>query len=304
MQSGCMNIVEMTFPSPLGEWRHAEAKPPADLRGMVATFWESSGNVAFSHEKLVPSGQATLIFNLGGPQVMYIDGDLSERRRYSRAWLSGLFDRPLFVGPAYDASRLGTHLVGVTIEPSAIYSLFGLQAFEVRNQVFEADELFGPRINHLWQRIVEAPTTAARFAVLASFLRDCQQTLARPAPFSAVLAMRHILSSAGTVRIGDLCNELDISRKHLSVLFNRTIGLSPKAFGRLTRFRAAMCRLEAATPGDFAGMAIDLGYSDQAHFINDFSAFTGESPTRFLANRSADGETVLYAQTEESRPGA
>lgn len=295
---GGMNIVEMTFPSPLGDWRHAEAEAPADLRGLVPTFWESRGNVAFSHEKLVPSGQATLIFNLGGPQVMYVDGDMAQRRLYSKAWLSGLFDRPLYVGPAYDARILGTHLVGATIEPAAIYGLFGLQASKVRNQVFEADELFGSRVNGLWQRIVEAPSTEARFIALAQFLRDCRQTLARPAPFSAVLAMRHILASAGTIRVGELCSELDISRKHLSVLFNRTVGLSPKAFGRLTRFRAAMSRLEAAEPGDLAGVAIDLGYSDQAHFINDFSAFTGEAPTRFLANRSADGETVLYAQSD------
>jgi len=48
--------------------------------------------------------------------------------------------------------------------------------------------------------------------------------------------------------------------------------------------------------GGFAGLAYDLGFTDQAHFINDFSSFAGESPTRFLQNVSSDGESVLFEQ--------
>lgn len=296
-----MIVSETIFPSPLGEWRVASAAPPQELSSHVVSFWESGGHVGFGYEKLLPRGTAELIFNLAGPQLMYPGGDFSRKKVFKKAWVSGLFDQPLYVGPAYDAKRIGTHLVGVSITPAAIYSLFGLQAFELTSRVFEADELFGSEINGVWQQVANAATTEQRFQTISNFLKTCQLKLARTPPFGALWAMQQTQLSSGSIRISDLCSELSISRKHLSSLFKRTVGLNPKMFGRLTRFRAAMDRLDFVQPGGFAGLAIDLGYADQAHFINEFNLFAGEPPSRFLNSRSSDGESVLYESIQTDR---
>lgn len=285
-----------TFPTPFGDWQQTSAPVPLELSASLIEFWEAKGHVAFGFEKLVPRGTVDLIFNLAGPQAMYGDGDRSGMRTFSRAWISGLFDKPLFVGPAYDAGIMGTHLVGVSIHPWAAYGLFGIEAHELSNAVVEAEDLFGPDVDRAWHQIGDATCTHGRYAAIMAFLRRCKSRLARPTPFSAIWAAKQTQHGAGAVQVQDLCDELSISRKHLGTLFKRTLGMTPKAYGRLSRFRACMDALQSGEPDTFSGLAIDLGFSDQAHFINDFSSFAGESPQRFLRNVSSDGESVLFEQ--------
>ncbi|MEO0998614.1 MAG: helix-turn-helix domain-containing protein, partial [Pseudomonadota bacterium] len=144
------------------------------------------------------------------------------------------------------------------------------------------------------QRLGEAGSSKLRFDTLLAFVRECRSRLARPAPFDLSRALTRTAASRGAVRVSALCAELGISRKHLGVLFRQSVGLTPKGFARLARFRAAMARMENANAIDFAELALDLGFSDQAHLINDFTTFAGDPPGRFLKVRAVDGETVLY----------
>ena len=283
------------FPSPYGEWRVTEGGAPADLVTDIESYWESQGTVAFEFEKLVPRGNVDLIFNLAGPQAMYSGKERHCMPLFKRAWVSGLFDRPLYVGPAYDAGLLGTHLVGVSISPWAVYSLFGIDAHELRNSVIEAEELFGAAVNRTWNRIGEAESAEERYDVVMSFVRQCRRRLSRTAPFSAVWAARKTQSQTGVIQVQNLCSELGISRKHLGAMFKRMLGMSPKSYARLERFRAGLAMLQTGEHSSPAAVAAELGFTDQGHFSRDFKAFTGEPPGSFLRSVSSDGESTLFA---------
>jgi AraC-like DNA-binding protein len=62
------------------------------------------------------------------------------------------------------------------------------------------------------------------------------------------------------------------------------VGLPPKTMARILRFDRAVQRLRADHP-DFAQIAIDCGYYDQAHFNREFREFSGMTPSQFLARR-------------------
>ncbi|MGB6228537.1 MAG: helix-turn-helix domain-containing protein [Litorimonas sp.] len=283
-----------SFPSPFGDWSVSESDAPPDLVGDVVQVWESSGFVGNGHERMVPRGTLDLIFNLAGPQALYPDGRLDRPAIFRRVWLSGLFDRPLHVGPAYAAAVHGTHLVGASLSPVAARRLFGLDPRELRNVVIDGEDLFGMSALSAWHRIGEAKDVTARFACVLSFLRTQRARHQRDMPFSALWAVGATVASGGRIRIGTLCDDLSVSRKHLSTLVGDATGMTPKGFSRLQRFRRAMAALERAERTGFAELALDLGFSDQSHFINDFGAFAGESPQRFLSVRSSDGESVLF----------
>ncbi|MEM7727743.1 MAG: helix-turn-helix domain-containing protein [Pseudomonadota bacterium] len=272
----------------------SDADPPLDLMGDVLSLWESRGFVGNHHERMVPRGTLDLIFNFSGPQNLYPDGLLSRPRTFHRAWLAGLFDRPIHVGPAYSAAIHGTHLVGVSLAPTAVTRLFGLDPRELRNTVIDAGDIFGPSVPSVWHRIGEAGSTVARFEAICGFLREQRARSARAMPFSALWAVGVTVASGGRLRVDSLCDALSISRKHLSTLVRDATGMTPKAFCRLQRFRRTMAMLEQTEAADFAMLALDLGFSDQSHFINDFRSFAGESPRRFLSARSSDGESVLF----------
>ena len=72
-------------------------------------------------------------------------------------------------------------------------------------------------------------------------------------------------------------------------IFHERIGVTPKLYSRLARFRTGLTLLSqtkvsrANLPGVQA--ALELGYSDQPHMIADFREFTGRTPV-LLSGRS------------------
>jgi AraC-like DNA-binding protein len=60
--------------------------------------------------------------------------------------------------------------------------------------------------------------------------------------------------------------------------------MPPKLFCRVRRFQQVLRFIEKEQPFDWVEVALACGYYDQAHFINDFQAFSGLNPTAYLAH--------------------
>jgi AraC-like DNA-binding protein len=59
------------------------------------------------------------------------------------------------------------------------------------------------------------------------------------------------------------------------------VGVGPKWVIRRYRLHEVTERMAAGSRIDWAGLAADLGYADQAHLTRDFGALFGEPPTRY-----------------------
>lgn len=289
---------EIKFNTGSGEWSAATAPAPADLRPMVAELWEVRGAVGYGYEKLIPSGFAEFMVNLGPPHRVLESRSLAPEATFRRSWISGLRDRPLFTAPMHGNGSFRTHLTAARLTPLGVYALFGIAGCELANTVLEAKDALGPSVDDLRDLLAESRSVSLRFEVLAAFLRECVRRRDRRLPVAAEWAVGETLTQNGDVRVGHLCVELGISRKHLNSLYQLTLGLSPKTYARLVRFRSVMARLKESDSPAWARIAADLGYFDQAHMVREFSAFAGESPTAFLTSNSPDRESVVY----ESEP--
>ena len=89
------------------------------------------------------------------------------------------------------------------------------------------------------------------------------------------------------VTIADLADESGLSTRRFGELFQREIGLNPKAFARLRRFQHALCHVHATPNPDWCDLAAATGYADQAHFIREFRSFSGLTPCGYHARRGA-----------------
>jgi hypothetical protein len=76
------------------------------------------------------------------------------------------------------------------------------------------------------------------------------------------------------------------SARRFIEVFTDEVGLTPKLFCRVQRFQETVRRIGMGRRVDWAGMALDCGYFDQAHFIHDFRAFSGLSPSAYAAQRT------------------
>ena len=78
-----------------------------------------------------------------------------------------------------------------------------------------------------------------------------------------------------------------MSRRTLQRLFSEYIGVGPKWVIRRFRLHEAAGRIDAGGAVDWARLALELGYSDQTHFIKDFKAIVGQTPTAYVRQRTS-----------------
>jgi transcriptional regulator GlxA family with amidase domain len=87
---------------------------------------------------------------------------------------------------------------------------------------------------------------------------------------------------AGILPIPDLARELAISQRRLERLYHSQLGMSPKQYSQLLRVETARLALKQMDERSTAGLAAELGFYDQAHFIREFSAVIGMKPYAYM----------------------
>ncbi len=226
----------------------------------------------------LPSPYLTLIFTLDDPLqiVEHVDG--RPPRSYD-ALVGGLHTTPAVI--THGGRQSGIQL---QVHPHGARALFGIPAGELAGTDGDADAVLGRLVERIRNRIGEAATWGERFTVLDDELGALvtrEATAGPPAP--VVNAWRLLRSSGGAVPIGTLADAVGYSDRRLSTLFDAEIGLTPKIAARVIRFDRARRAAQVAAPGRLGRIAAEHGYSDQSHLVRDFVAFTGRSPTKWLA---------------------
>jgi AraC-like DNA-binding protein len=89
-----------------------------------------------------------------------------------------------------------------------------------------------------------------------------------------------IFSSAGACSVSDLAATAGVGTRQLELFYKKFVGLSPKFYARVVRFSKIFLLIQEDKP-NWAEIAHLSGYFDQAHFIKNFKAFTGEEPSRY-----------------------
>jgi AraC-like DNA-binding protein len=102
----------------------------------------------------------------------------------------------------------------------------------------------------------------------------------RVAEISELFAL--MLAGPQIPRVEDLCAHAGYSKRTLQRLFREYVGVTPKWVLQRIRLHEAADRM-ADGESDWAGLAVELGYFDQAHFIKAFKAVIGRSPAEYAA---------------------
>jgi transcriptional regulator GlxA family with amidase domain len=82
-------------------------------------------------------------------------------------------------------------------------------------------------------------------------------------------------------RVTALAEVFRLPERRLQRLFAEYVGVSPKWVMRRARLLEAARRADAGDVVDWAAIALDLGYADQAHLTRDFTATLGVPPARY-----------------------
>ncbi len=286
---------------PIGkDWplRYRETPPHPRLAPLVRCFWSLEGaNVPASVERVLPDGHAELIVHCGDRFRRYLlSGDVELQ---PRAFLMGEIDRPFLLQPTGRAS-----VFGVRLRPGAAAALVPGPVAEWVGRTTTLDELWGNRGRELAERLGAVDGFRDRVRLTERWLLRVAEG-GRPVE-SRVQAALAALASGVDLRRATQGSE--VGSRHLERLFHAHVGRSPKAMQRLLRFQSAagmLLRKGRHKPG-LAAVALNCGYSDQAHLTRDFREFAAITPAAFVAGESGlagvfhDPNSVVPGSPERS----
>ncbi|MFI0463238.1 DUF6597 domain-containing transcriptional factor [Saccharopolyspora sp. 5N102] len=229
-----------------GAWtkyqRHATHAPSPDLARHVERYWVVSWDYREPYRQLiVPFPNVHLTFQDGGATV---NGVFSGHQTRVLEGRSGVF--------------------GVAFRPGCFRPFLGASVSTITDRSIDAREIFGPGL-----------PGAPDVAEVERFLRA---RLPRPDPKAdeAAEIVALIAAEPQITRVDALADELGTSVRRLQRLFAEYVGIGPKWVIRRYRLREATERMGE---GNWAALAAELGYADQAHFARDFKDMFGEPPT-------------------------
>ncbi len=181
--------------------------------------------------------------------------------------------------------------VAARFRPGAAARFFQLPLYQLNDGRTDLQQLWGHALaarlgDALW---TDPLSDAQRMHILQDFLLLRLRNHPLPAASGmAAHAVALIEHARGGVRVDQLAAQLKVSRQHLALQFRQQVGISPKLFARISRFRAVNSALkQLPAHADWAQVALQYGYYDQSHLIHDFQDFARASPEAWLAQRHA-----------------
>ena len=255
--------------------------PQAPLANFVACFWYYAGEApTYSTERILPDGSMEVVINLSKYPLRVYDGQNRQCwHDFAQGLVLGARDENLLIDTASQVALIGIHF-----RPGGAFAFLGRPADELHNEHVSIDTIWGRCAIDLHEQLLAADSPDAMFDLLTSFLTT---RLATPHQHPVVdLALKAFLGDPRSQKVSTVAEQIGVSRKYFGQLFRAATGLTPKVFHRVQRFQQIVQMLEAEDEIEWADVALRCGYFDQAHFVHDFKAFSGLSPTVYLAQKA------------------
>lgn len=241
---------------------YVERRPSAALRPWVECIWTRTSATAEPEHRILPDGCTDLVFDLTAGESAVV----------------GTMTRPLILPPGGPSS-----LIGVRFNPGRAAAILRMPLAEVT----DARVPLGAIWRDWSDGAIEHPDFMARLQTELLRRLDPERDRRVDAAIARIVAHR------GNVRIDPLAREIGISRQHLARQFLHHVGVPPKTFARVVRFRRLTEQLGTRTRG-WAEVALEHGFYDQSHLIAEFRELAGTTPDAFqFSNRGTGAGAML-----------
>jgi AraC-like DNA-binding protein len=236
--------------------RYQEFAPSEHLKPFVECFWTHQPGSAVVDYPVLPDGCVDIVYSPGTDRELQVVGAMTSARKFSLV-----------------PGQIG---FGVRFRPAMSQAFLPLPGLNITDQSIDLSEIWGADARRLVGQVSEAQSPAHCIHLFETRLHN-------PGDITVVQRLcTTIVAQAGQIRIDDLAFQAGLSARQLRRLFLDQVGLSPKHFCRVIRFRNSLSRLPQAGWTEWAQVALDCGYYDQAHFIHEFREFSGYTPGDFI----------------------
>ena len=249
-----------------GTMRHARRRPPADLAGWIAHYWsiqwDLRGCPPYVAENL-PHPNVHLICEGGSTRIAGV-----QTHKFSRVieGAGGVF--------------------GVKFRPGGFRPFYRRPISTLADRSIRASRVFGTGLQGLERIALSSSRSETEKVEAANAFFHARMPEPDPLVSLAGELVDLVLQDPALTTVAGLARRAGLGQRSLQRLFGDYVGASPKWVIRRYRLHELIEQVNAGDRPAWAQVALDLGYFDQAHLVNDFKALVGYSPTAYQKLRS------------------
>jgi len=245
---------------------YVERAPRPELAGIVRTVWIQRTGASGYAQRHLPTAGVEIHWPLGRRPTL----------------LGPLTEPQLELVPAH------TTIVGVRFRPGAA-PLASIALDALVDQRGDLADLWGGDVDRLGETAAAGTELTATPALALLQARVLHEVRTSGTGDPLVHAAVEALMPWRPVDVRTVAAHLALSASQLRRRCLHTLGLGPKAVQRTLRFQGFLALAQAGETASgrrgadgMAGLAIDVGYADQAHLSRECMRLTGVTPTQLL----------------------
>ncbi|GAB7531090.1 hypothetical protein PS3A_35020 [Pseudomonas sp. 3A(2025)] len=169
------------------------------------------------------------------------------------------------------------HYFGVRFRPGVIPGFLKSRVEDLAEQQVDLQDVM-PGAQAMIEHIARTAQFGEQMALFNGFAAP---ELTQKTSDLTAMVIRKVLAHRGDIRISELEALSGYTGRTLQRQFRQDTGMTPKTFCRIIRCQAALNSINTGVDMSFSDLALDLGFTDQSHFLRDFKKLVSTTPTDY-----------------------
>ena len=169
----------------------------------------------------------------------------------------------------------------VFFQPLGLYQLFGGNISHLTNKSKHLSDFLGKEIFEIFlQNIISTKDIDFQIEILNKFFLNRIRAYDNYTVINN--ALNFIFETKGNISVSELSRNCKVNRRMLERQFKSKIGVSPKIYAQIYRFKFMMNYLTQNPNTSWADLSEIVGYYDQSHLIRYFKEYLQISPNNLV----------------------
>lgn len=258
------------------------AKPSKILQPYIKQYW-CIENVLLNGEKhiqrIIPSGLPELSLYIGNrPKI------LGNKKDFEDDFILNGHQREF-----YDLQiEKEISVFSIVFHPQGLMTFFNFPLNDVYNQSVPLKHLNKKIEQNILPQLTNEQSFEKRVEIIERFFCLLLEEELNRFNFARINHAINIISQTrGKITIENLASETCLSRKQFERKFSELIGITPKQYLKTIRLQYSLYLKSRNDKLNITDIAYEVGYYDQAHFINEFKMQTGFTPKQYFDNNAS-----------------
>ncbi len=261
---------------------------PPKLSPLIKSFWwlKVSGDLKGTYvEEIIPDGHHEIVF--------HFDAYAQRQRKGQTGWEK---DPAIYFTGQNSKSYVhqlkpGAVIYGIRFHPHTQALFYDFPAVLATDKLISFHDIITN--DSITSCIADSPEKT-----FANLEREFLKKAAALQPFDYSFqyvdaVVQQIMRRSGDVKISSLETVTGVSTRYLEKCFQKYVGVTPKQFCSLVRFKAFVTHRQTNPDKTLTACAHDMGFYDQSQLIHLSRLITGSSPKAHFANTNYINEHFL-----------